>query len=57
MQELAFIKWSLSERDVEEGQYIVFSQEPLADIVLYPRGKKVECLHDWAGYKEPVSLM
>ena len=53
MQELV----SLSERYAEEGQYIVFSPEPLANIVLYPRGKKVECLYDWTGYKEPVSLM
>jgi len=38
MQELVFVKWSLFERDAEEGQYIVFSPEPLANISLYPRG-------------------
>ena len=57
MQELVIVKWSLSERDAEEGQYIVFSPELLADIVLYLRGKGDGCLHDWAGYKELVSLM
>jgi hypothetical protein len=46
MQEVVFVEWSLSERDAEEGQYIVFSPEPLADIVLRLRGKKVECLHN-----------